>query len=378
MLGFILLLSTIRLLLCTDHGVIILGGDGPEGPLDNVAVLTESGWCPPENIIIPPLPMPATGLTAHHGAADSSHREYLVVCGFPGETACFQISPLNGHFEWTPVGVEDEDINMEELQYVHSYDNMIKNGVTSMWLNMNTQEYEFLWSPMTKNGEDAGWEEMAGWYRDQVPNLPATLGPYVDLSCLAQHPLSDGYPSMVTLSGGIDEEYTSISDLLLMSNVGGGPDWQWHYNSVNIGQPRTSHSCLSFDYIGERGVLLVGGFEHQKNAIAATTLGSSLYLYADYENHEDLSNVFDGFAEMNAPRHSFGLANWGDEGLVALGGRYSSLSSRLLDSVEVWDKNENTWSMRPEWTLDIPRDGFGIVAKGVSTEVNGSEYCHMG
>ena len=378
MLGFILLLSTIRLLLCTDHGVIILGGDGPEGPLDNVAVLTESGWCPPENIIIPPLPMPATGLTAHHGAADSSHREYLVVCGFPGETACFQISPLNGHFEWTPVGVEDEDINMEELQYVHSYDNMIKNGVTSMWLNMNTQEYEFLWSPMTKNGEDAGWEEMGGWYRDQVPNLPATLGPYVDLSCLAQHPLSDGYPSMVTLSGGIDEEYTSISDLLLMSNVGGGPDWQWHYNSVNIGQPRTSHSCLSFDYIGERGVLLVGGFEHQKNAIAATTLGSSLYLYADYENHEDLSNVFDGIAEMNAPRHSFGLANWGDEGLVALGGRYSSLSSRLLDSVEVWDKNENTWSMRPEWTLDIPRDGFGIVAKGVSTEVNGSEYCHMG
>ena len=378
MLGFILLLSTIRLLLCTDHGVIILGGDGPEGPLDNVAVLTESGWCPPENTIIPPLPMPATGLTAHHGAADSSHREYLVVCGFPGETACFQISPLNGHFEWTPVGVEDEDINMEELQYVHSYDNMIKNGVTSMWLNMNTQEYEFLWSPMTKNGEDAGWEEMGGWYRDQVPNLPATLGPYVDLSCLAQHPLSDGYPSMVTLSGGIDEEYTSISDLLLMSNVGGGPDWQWHYNSVNIGQPRTSHSCLSFDYIGERGVLLVGGFEHQKNAIAATTLGSSLYLYADYENHEDLSNVFDGIAEMNAPRHSFGLANWGDEGLVALGGRYSSLSSRLLDSVEVWDKNENTWSMRPEWTLDIPRDGFGIVAKGVSTEVNGSEYCHMG
>jgi len=377
MLGFIFLLSTLPLLLCTDHGVIILGGDGPEGPLDNVAVLTESGWCPPDNVIIPPLPMPATGLTAHHGTMDSSHREYLVVCGFPGESACFQISPLNGHFEWTPVGVEDEDINMEELEYVHSYDNMIKNGVTSMWLNTNTQEYEFLWSPMTKNGEDAGWEEMAGWYRDQVPNLPATLGPYVAMSCLAQHPLSDGYPSMVTLSGGIDAEQTSIADLLLMSNVGGGPDWQWHNNSVNIGQPRTSHSCLSFDYLGESGLLLVGGFEHQKNAIAAITLGSSLYLYADFENHEDLSNVFDGIAEMNDPRHSFGLANWGDEGLVAIGGRYSSLSSRLLDSVEVWDKNENTWSMRPEWTLDKPRDGFGIVAKGVSTEVIGSEYCHM-
>ena len=62
---------------------------------------------------------------------------------------------------------------------------------------------------MVKNGEDAGFEEMAGWYRDQVPNLPATLGSYVNVSCLAQHPLSDGYPSMITLSGGMDAELTS-------------------------------------------------------------------------------------------------------------------------------------------------------------------------
>ena len=67
-----------------------------------------------------------------------------MVCGFPGETSCFQISPLSGHFVWTPVSVEDESINMEVLEYVHSYDNMIKNGVTSMWLNKNTGEYEFL------------------------------------------------------------------------------------------------------------------------------------------------------------------------------------------------------------------------------------------
>ena len=202
----------------------------------------------------------------------------------------------------------------------------------------------------------------------------------MNASCLAQHPLSDGYPSMVTLSGGMNDEYASIPDLLLMSNVGGGPEWQWHYNSVDIGQPRTSHSCISFDYLGERGVLLVGGYNHEKNAIETRTLGNSLYLYADFENHEDLGNTFDGFAEMITPRHTFGLANWGDEGLVALGGRFSTLSShsQLLDSVEVWDKNENTWSMRPEWSLDTLRAGFGIVAKGVSTEVNGSEYCRMG
>jgi len=374
MLALLLLLSSSPLLLCTDHGVIILGGEGPDGPLDTVAVLTESGWCPPENIIIPPLPLAATGLTAHH-----TH-SYLVLCGFPGETSCFQISPLNGHFVWTPVGVEDEDINMDVLEYVHSYDNMIKNGISSMWLNKNTGEYEFLWSPMVRNGDDAGFEEMAGWYRDQVPNLPATRGPYVNVSCLAQHPLSDGYPSMVTLSGGMDAEQTSLSDLLLMSNV--GAEWQWHDNSVDIGQPRTSHSCLSFDYLGESGLLLVGGYQHLKGAIAATTLGSSLFFYAEYENHEDLGNVFDGLAEMNDPRSTFGLANWGNEGLVALGGIYYGLTPgqptrQLLDSVEVWDRNENTWSMRTEWTLDAPRAGFGIVAKGSYSEVHGSDYCNM-
>merc|ERR1719193_723583 len=127
MLALLLLLSSSPLLLATDHGVIILGGEGPDGPLDTVAVLTESGWCPPENIIIPSLPLAATGLIAHHGNMNAQgEREYLVLCGFPGETSCFQISPLNGHFVWTPVGVED--IDMEVLEYVHSYDNMNAQG----------------------------------------------------------------------------------------------------------------------------------------------------------------------------------------------------------------------------------------------------------
>jgi len=91
------------------------------------------------------------------------------------------------------------------------------------------------------------------------------------------------------------------------------------------------------------------------------------HFYAEYENHENLDHVFNGLAEKNDPRSTFGLANWGDEGLVALGGIYYSLSPgqnsrQLLDSVEVWDRNENTWSRRPEWKLDAPRAGFGIVA----------------
>jgi len=349
-----------------------------------VAVLTESGWCPPENVIVPPLPMPAAGLTAHHANFEiPEQREYLMVCGFPGDFSCYQSSPLNGAFGWNPVSTEDEDIDMTVLEYVHSYDNMIKNGVTSMWLNKNSGEYEFLWSPMMHPGGNAGAEEMVGWYRDQVPGLPATLGPYVNLSCLAQHRLSDGYPSMVTLSGGMDAELTSLSNLLLMSNVEDG-DWQWHSNSVDIGEPRTSHSCITFDYLGESGLLVVGGHQHLKGAITATTLPSMVFLYGEQENHQDLGNVFDGLAEMRQSRSSFGLANWGADGLVALGGIYYGLTPgqsprKLLDSVEVWDKEENTWTSRPEWVMDSPRAAFGIVSRGsyLSNEVHGSEYCSM-
>merc|ERR1712123_378081 len=210
MLGALVLLSSLPQLLA-DHGVIILGGQGPDGPLDTVSVLTESGWCPQENVIIPPLPMAAEGLTAHHGqmvgdGADGE-REYLMVCGFPEESACYQISPLNGHYVWTPVETEEDDLDMDVLEYVHSYDNMIKGGVTSMWMNKNSGEFEFLYSPMHKTSPDAGADKMAGWYKSSVPNLVAnspSLGTYVDRSCLAQHPLS---------------------------NVGDG-DWQWHRNSI--------------------------------------------------------------------------------------------------------------------------------------------------
>merc|ERR1711892_705894 len=52
MLGALVLLSSLPQLLA-DHGVIILGGQGLDGPLDTVSVLTESGWCPQENVIIP-------------------------------------------------------------------------------------------------------------------------------------------------------------------------------------------------------------------------------------------------------------------------------------------------------------------------------------
>merc|ERR1712061_61939 len=104
--------------------------------MDTVSLLTEDGWCPPENVILPPLP----------------------------------------------------GIDMSMLEYVHSYSNMIKGGVSSMWVNQTSGEYQFLWSPMHRNGADVGFEQMAGWYFDQVPNLSPNfydLGIYARSSCIA-------------------------------------------------------------------------------------------------------------------------------------------------------------------------------------------------
>jgi hypothetical protein len=284
---------------------------------------------------------------------------------------------------WTPVGAEEESIDMGVLEYVHSYSNLIKGGVDSMWMNKETGEYQFLWSPMNRIDQDSGYEQMAGWYQDGLPNLAAdfpALGTYDHLSCMATVQLLSN-PSMITLSGGYSGT-DSLNDLLLLSNDENG-DWQWHKNSVSIGQNRSEHSCLHVEYMGELGLLLAGGFRIQKNGIVPSSLSSMVFLYAEEDNNSNLGNNFDEMGNMNEARAAFGLANWGEEGLVALGGkRYGIVpgvtgSYVLMDSVEVWDKNENTWNSRDEWVMKNPLAGFGIVSMGSYSEVHGSEYCNM-
>eukprot|EP00091_Calanus_sinicus_P005749 TRINITY_DN16258_c0_g1_i1.p1 TRINITY_DN16258_c0_g1~~TRINITY_DN16258_c0_g1_i1.p1 ORF type:complete len:150 (+),score=35.96 TRINITY_DN16258_c0_g1_i1:45-452(+) len=135
--------------------------------------------------------------------------------------------------------------------------------------------------------------------------------------------------------------------------------------------------------MGELGLLLAGGFRIQENGIVPSSLSSMVFLSAYEDNNSDLGSYFDGMGEMNEARAAFGLANWGEEGLVALGGkRYGIVPGVtgnyvLMDSVEIWDKNENMWNFREEWVLETPLAGFGIVAMGSYSEVHGSEYCNM-
>merc|ERR1711915_439805 len=290
--------------------------------------------CPPDAVIIPPLPKPQTGLTGHHGriVGSTEDREYLMVCGFTGlESACFQISPLNGHFTWTPVGVEDESIDMSTLEYVHSYTNMIKDGVTSMWLNKDSGEYEFLWSPMIRSDTDAGFEQMAGWSRDSVPNLvmeSPSLGAYAYLSCLAGHTLSDGYPSMVTLSGGYNGS-ESLNELLIMSNLGDG-DWEWHRNSIPLGETRSDHACLSLDYLGESGLLVGGGYSIPTGGIVPSSLNSLQFLFSDWGKYD---GEYNNDLKEGSGKYTFSNGDWYD-------GEWKS-GVRHGHGVYVWkDKNE--------------------------------------
>ena len=69
----LLLVAFLPLLLSSDHGVIILGGEVPGEPVATVSVLTENGWCPTERLIIPPLPLAASGLIAHHDCLVGPH-----------------------------------------------------------------------------------------------------------------------------------------------------------------------------------------------------------------------------------------------------------------------------------------------------------------
>merc|ERR1719347_84062 len=359
----------------SDHGVLIFGGEGPEGLLNTVSVLTEHGWCPQDKVLLPPLPMAATGLTAYHGYENENVRPFIVVCGFPGESACYYTS-LSSQV-WRPMGLYEEDIVMADLEFVTMFANYMGGGLKSVWRNKTTGMYDFLWAPGAAQDDGA----MVGWMRHSTPASldSAALGSEPRLSCVVQPVFSsDGYPIMVTFSGGFDTDHSLDQVLIDDAHVDDeDPYHEWKNNSIGLGQPRSEHSCTKFEMLGTGGVLLVGGFSLKSGSDTRTTLPTMEFLFPDPGAHSDIGNIFRGFQPMKQPRAGFGLADWGYDGLVAIGGKtyWSRVSYELLDSVEMWDKVEDTWAIREEWQMESPRAGFGIVNKGFSNEVQGSDYC---
>ena len=125
--------------LTSDHGVLIFGGEGPDGPVDTVSVLTEQGWCPQEHVLLPSLPLAASHLSAYHGYETEQGRPFIVVCGFPGDQPCYYTTLTNP--VWQPMGLYEEDINLAELEFVTMFANYMGGGLKSMWRNKTSGMY---------------------------------------------------------------------------------------------------------------------------------------------------------------------------------------------------------------------------------------------
>merc|ERR1711936_113332 len=363
--------------LASDHGVLLFGGEGPDGPVDTVSVLTEQGWCPQDHVLLPSLPMAASGLAAYHGYETEQGRPFIAVCGFPGDHPCYYTTLTNP--VWLPMGLYDEDINLAELEFVTMFANYMGGGLKSMWRNKTSGNYDWLWAPGA--AEDGGG--MVGWLRQSTPDSVegGALGSDPGLACVAQPEFSsDGYPLMTTISGGFDTDHSL--DMLIIDDAhvdDDNPFHEWKDNSIGLGQPRSGHSCRKFEMLGTGGVLLAGGFSLESGSSTPTNLDTMEFMFPDPGAHSDIANTFRGFQPMQQPRAGFGLADWGEDGLVAIGGKvYTAWPDyTLLDSVEVWDKVEDLWVVREEWRLVNPLAGFGVVSKGRydSNEVHGSDYC---
>jgi len=359
--------------ICSDFGVVIFGGESPGGVVDTVSVLTKKGWCPKENVIIPPLPMASSGLEAVQGPyrdwGDGRKSQYIVVCGFPGNQACYYTAPLDGRLFWTPVEAmigdgDNMNVDMNELEFIHAFTNM-KAGISSLWKNKKSGQLEFLWS-MAEWDRNPG-SKMYGWLReDSFPGLPKnSLGIYPKLNCISNILVDDGYPWMISFSGGFDGLMIQ-EELIVYGSYQG-----WQNNSLGIGEPRAAHSCLRFELHQWPGLLLAGGIGISPESGEYSTLNSMHFMYPNEKENSDDGSSYEVFEPMIQPRSEFGLAEWGsdleDYGLVAIGGKQiGNLGNvELLYSVEVWDQREEKWAVREELTMDKPLAGFGILTRGL-------------
>jgi len=367
-----------------DLAIIVLGGEGPDGLLDTVDVLTtEQGWCPEDKVKIPKLPMAAGNLTAHYGSTG-----FLVVCGFPGVHACFHISPAIGHMEWQPlIDHASFDVGLSELEYISSTDSHMRQGVTGLFRRKNDSSFKLLWNVIQ---EMAGENRMTGWRdnydadgADDVQYPPLSGDPFA--ACLATFVMPNGMPCTKVLSGGfLDGETSNDMSLWFTTCIGSENNYTWIPYEPGSLVPRSYHHCRNFAWNDTKGLLLVGGWESK----LGQSLSSMEFLEFEMDNSFQQSTFL---PEMNFGRHSFGLAHFnapsadGDlnknhpEYMVALGGVGDD--GEILSSVEIFADPDQfpytpTWFLKHNWEMKIGRKGFAAVANGVGSLVNRTDFCH--
>merc|ERR1712025_545698 len=372
-----------------DLAIIVLGGEGPDGLLDTVDVLTtEQGWCPEDKVRIPKLPMAAGNLTAHYGPDYASASGFLAVCGFPGDHACFHISPGNGHMEWQPVLNQYEELDLSEHEYISSTESHQRKGMSGLFRRKNDGSFRMLWNPLGDNGEEAP-NRMTGWMdynldgADDVQYPPLSGDPFA--ACLGSFVMPNGMPCAQVLSGGfVEGETTNNMSIWLTSCYGSEIADAWVPSDTGSLVPRSYHHCRKFDWFDTNGLLLVGGWE----PIFGQSLSSMEFLVSEPPYFSLQLSTF--LPEMNAGRHSFGLAHFnapsadGDlnqnhqEYMVALGGVGDH--GEILSSVEIFADPDQfpyapAWFLKPDWEMKTARKGFAAVANGAGSLVNRYDFC---
>ena len=161
--------------------------------------------------------------------------------------------------------------------------------------------YDMLWAPRSEeNSLEMTGRQLLKPAEQYPPSLDAgDLGSHPKLSCVAQPDFPDGYPLMITFSGGFDTDHSL--DQLLIDDAHVDDDNPYHHewkNSIGLGQSRSEHYYKEYDLLGTRGLLTVGGFTKASGSDTPTTLDTMEYMFADYGDHSDIANTYQGLPNM--------------------------------------------------------------------------------
>ena len=127
-------------------------------------------------------------------------------------------------------------------------------------------------------------------------------------------------------------------------------DKQWHNSSIRLPYEVSNHCCILFN----KKVIVTGGTDDARNEISTTII-------IDIGQEDGGLTVRKG-GDMNQSRafHGMGIITIENiPSVIAFGGVNSNVEGGR-DSIEVWNDNEETWSMFNS-SLKVPNYSFGFV-----------------
>jgi len=316
---------------CCDEGLLFVGGEGPDGPLDTIHLLTKDGWC--KNLDLPPLPeaLPSPSVYFPDWSKlnyPEDYKEYVVLCGFSSGKLCRYARP--GNEEWTeegniipkrssaaesgpsasypPVPFQSSRVN---LKFVKDDDtpliNMVVTNLNSSFqgtfLRANPETFAPFWTE--REPSDVQLSSELNW--NGSPGRKNLTG-----SCLLRVPEENsdvGHEYLIT-GGRYEENQMDMNSRKMGSDSAVGrmsykgildppctngpgcynPDWQSNVRP-NLKTGREDHSCIGLKEDGKVSAMVVGGLDFYQ--IYGSSGYTSRSLYATY-NTLSSTEIYDG------------------------------------------------------------------------------------